>query len=407
VSTAGDRPAGSSPAGPLAGVLIADFSRVLAGPLTTMWLADLGATVVKVEHAARGDDTRHWGPPWLDASDPAAGSAYFEAANRSKLSLSLDLSDPADLEVARALAARADVVVENFLTGRMAGWGLDHATLAAADPRVISCSITGFGSGAGADLAGYDFLVQALGGLMSITGAAEAEPTKVGVALVDVLTAKDAAIGILAALSARDRDGVGQHVEVNLLSSLLGSLANQASGYLATGNAPGRMGNRHPSIAPYELLRCRDGELLAVACGNDGQFAKLAAALGIPEVAGLASFATNAARVAHREALVELLEGALSSSSAAAWEERLVVIGVPAGRVGTVADGFARAAALGLEPVVAMPAPHPAQVAHPIRYSASPVRRPAPPSGLGADAGVVREWLAAGGSVADLDAAIG
>ncbi|EFE68085.1 L-carnitine dehydratase [Streptomyces viridosporus ATCC 14672] len=312
--------------GPLEGVLVADFSRVLAGPLCTMTLADLGATVVKVERPGSGDDTRRWGPPWSRTS-----TTYFESVNRSKLSVTLDLADGSDLALARELARRADVLVENFKPGTLERLGLGYDQVAAVNPGIVHCSVTGFGSGAGADLLGYDFVVQAVGGLMSITGDPDGEPTKAGVALVDVLTGKDAAIGVLAALADRDRTGRGCRVEVNLLSSLLGSLVNQAQGYLETGRAPGRMGNRHPSIAPYETLRCRDG-LLAVACGNDGQFARLAAVLGAPGLADDERFATNAARVGHREELVAALEDRLAEQDCATWQERLTAAGVPAGK---------------------------------------------------------------------------
>lgn len=239
----------------LDGVLVADFSRVLAGPLAAATLADLGAEVVKVERPGSGDDTRSWGPPFADDGT----AAYFDAANRSKRGLALDLGDPEDAAAARELARRADVLIENFRPGSLAKYGLDPAATLAANPGLVHCTISGFGSGAGAALPGYDFVVQAVGGLMSITGEPGGAPLKAGVALVDVLTAKDAATGILAALRHRDRTGAGQTVEVNLLSSLLASLVNQASGYLATGRDPGPMGNRHPSIAPYETLACRAG----------------------------------------------------------------------------------------------------------------------------------------------------
>lgn len=372
---------------PLSGLLVADFSRVLAGPLATMWLADMGATVVKVERPGCGDDTRGWGPPWA-----AGTSTYFAAANRSKRSIALDLANDDDRDTARRLAHRADVVVENFRTGALDRHGLDYASVSAANAGVVYASITGFGSGAGRDLLGYDFVVQAMGGLMSITGDATGEPTKVGVAVVDVLTAKDATMGILAALRVRDRSGRGQHIEVNLLSSLLGSLANQAGGYLGTGTAPGRMGNRHPSIAPYETLRCKSGTL-AVACGNDGQFRRMTAVLGVPEAADDARFASNAARVGNREALVALLESRLAAEDAEDWEQRFVAAEVPAGLVGDIGSALRRATELGLEPMTTLPAPHPPQVAHPIRFSASPVREPTPPPALGADTDRIRRWI--------------
>ncbi|MBC9956203.1 CaiB/BaiF CoA-transferase family protein [Yimella sp. cx-51] len=361
---------------PLAGIKVADFSRVLAGPLATMTLADLGADVVKVERPGIGDDTRHWGPPWTKHS-----SSYFECANRSKRSIALDLKDPDDVARARELALDADVVVENFKAGTMDRLGLGHDDLSAAHPGLVYCSITGFGSAAGADLPGYDFLVQAVGGLMSITGDADGEPTKVGVALVDVLTGKDAVIGILAALHERDRSGRGQRVEVALLTSLLGSLANQASAYLATGINPGRMGNQHPSITPYETLRCRDGHI-AVACGNDAQFARLATALGHSSWSTDPRFATNEQRVAHRMELIEALEGALTQQDADVWLKRLRVAGVAAGRVGDIGSAIALAEDLGLEPTVDLGPEHPRGIRHPVTFSRSSLRPATPPPEL-------------------------
>lgn len=372
---------------PLEGLLVADFSRVLAGPLATATLADLGARVVKVERSGLGDDTRAWGPPWT-----ASSSAYFEACNRSKESVVLDLTDPDDLAVARELALRADVLVENFRTGTMERFGLDHATLSRDNPGLVHCSITGFGSGGGADLPGYDFLVQAVGGLMSITGEPDGEPMKVGVALVDVLTSKDATTGILAALHARRSTGRGQRVEVNLLSSLLGSLANQAASYLATGEAPARLGNAHPSIAPYESLRAADAEL-AVACGNDHQFTRMTTELGAPELARDPRFATNPARVAHRADLAAELERLLAADTAASWAERLSRAGVPAGTVGTIGDGIALAERLGLEPLVHVGDDAPPQIRHPVTYGLTPVTTYAAPPRLGQHTESVRTWL--------------
>jgi len=374
---------------PLDGLLVADFSRVLAGPLATATLADLGATVVKVERPGVGDDTRSWGPPWTEES-----SAYFASANRSKRSVTLDLADPGDLALAHRLAARADVLVENFKAGALAKKGLGYEQVAATNPGVVYCSVTGFGSGGGADLPGYDFIVQAVGGLMSITGApdeAGGEPMKAGVALVDVLTAKDATIGILAALRARETSGRGQHVEVNLLSSLLGSMANQAAAYLTTGIAPRRLGNAHPSIAPYELLRCADAPL-AVACGNDGQFARLVEVLGAPQLAADERFATNPERVRHRPELAAALEACLARDTAAHWAAALTRAGVPAGKVGDLGDAIALAADLGLEPTVSVGAP-PDQVRHPVTYSATPVTAYQAPPRLGEHSDEIRRWL--------------
>jgi len=374
--------------GPLDGVLVADFSRVLAGPLCTMNLADLGATVVKVERPGTGDDTRTWGPPWS-----ASGSTYFESVNRSKRSVTLDLKEPADRALALELATRADVLVENHRPGALARHGLGYEQVRTLNPGIVYCSITGFGSTAGADLLGYDFVVQAMGGLMSITGDPDAEPTKAGVALVDVLTGKDATIGVLAGLASRARSGQGCRVEVNLLSSLLGSLVNQAQGYLETGTAPGRMGNRHPSIAPYETLRCRDG-LLAVACGNDSQFVRLAAAVGAPELSSDSRYLTNTARVAHRGELAGALESCLASQDADTWQTVLTAVQVPAGKVGTIADGFELAQRLGLSPTLEVGHGHAPQVRQAVTFTPDLVVSPTPPPALGADSDLVRVWLA-------------
>jgi crotonobetainyl-CoA:carnitine CoA-transferase CaiB-like acyl-CoA transferase len=372
---------------PLDGIVVADFSRVLAAPLATMNLADLGATVIKVETPDRGDDTRSWGPPWA-----AHNSSYFESVNRSKQSVCLDLAEPGDQALAHELVRRADVVIENFLPGKLERFGLDASQTRVLNPRVVHCSVTGFGRHGGAELPGYDFVIQALGGLMSITGEASGEPTKVGVAIVDVLTGKDAVIGIMAALRAREADGQGQHVEVNLLSSLLGSLANQASAFLTTGQAPRRMGNEHPSIAPYETLRCSDG-WIAVACGNDRQFRALVEELGLPSLADDVRFLSNSDRVLHRTDLVPLLEAALSVAPAGQWQTRLTAAAVPAGCVQDIAAAFDLADALGLHMRVPMPDDYADQVAHPVTYSGFVPRAPEPPPRHGQHDHEVRRWL--------------
>ena len=372
---------------PLDGVLVADFSRVLAGPLATMTLADLGASVVKVERPGRGDDTRAWGPPWSEH-----GSSYFASVNRTKASITLDLQDPQDLDAARELARRADVLVENFRTGTMERLGLGYDAVAASNPGLVYCSVTGFGSSGGADLPGYDFVVQAVGGLMSITGRPEGDPTKVGVALVDVLTGKDAVIAILAALREREGSGLGQHVEVNLLSSLLGSLVNQAAAYLTTGQAPTRMGNEHPSIAPYETVRCADG-LIALACGNDAQFARIADVLGRPALAEHPQLRTNSARVAHRHTLVVELEQALASADVATWVRRLNAAGVAAGAVADIGAAVALADDLGLDPTIDVGTGHARQIRHPATWSRSPLSVPQPPPSLGEHDAALRAWL--------------
>ncbi|MFE3170018.1 CaiB/BaiF CoA transferase family protein [Amycolatopsis sp. NPDC059090] len=371
---------------PLDGILVADFSRVLAGPLAAATLADLGATVIKVERPGVGDDTRRWGPPWTDNS-----SSYFECANRSKRSIELDLADPADHALAAELARRADVLLENFRPGAMAELGLGYDRVRAVNPGVVYASVSGFGSRGGAALPGYDFLVQAVGGLMSITGTPD-DPVKAGVALVDVLTAKDAVVGVLAALRARERSGNGQLLEVNLLSSLLGALANQASAYLATGTPPVSMGNRHPSIAPYETLAAKDG-FLAICCGNDEQFARLTAELGIPQAADDDRFAANRDRVEHRGELIELLERALAADTVDVWVERLTSANLAAGKVGTVQDGFELAERLGLDPTVSVGPGAPAQVRHPVTFHSTPVTRYTAPPRLGEHNADLRRWL--------------
>jgi crotonobetainyl-CoA:carnitine CoA-transferase CaiB-like acyl-CoA transferase len=360
--------------GALEGIRVADFSRVLAGPLATMILGDLGADVVKIERPGSGDDTRGWGPPWS-----AEGvSSYYLSANRNKRSIALDLKEPGDLKVARSLALGADVVIENFRPGVMARAGLDHETLAAEKPGLVSCRISGIGRG---DVAGYDFLAQAMGGLMSITGDEDGEPRKVGVALVDVMSGLHAAIGILAALRHRDRTGEGQLVEVDLLSTTLFALANQASNWLTAGVVAGRMGNRHPSIAPYETLRAAD-QPFVVAVGNDEQFTTFCDVIGIPPLATDERFVTNAARVVNRDALVAALEEALGSADAAVWIDRLGARGIPCGMVNQVDQAFSLARQVGLDAIASF-GDVVDTVANPLQLSKTPPTYRMPPPGLG------------------------
>jgi crotonobetainyl-CoA:carnitine CoA-transferase CaiB-like acyl-CoA transferase len=331
----------------LEGLLVADFSRVLAGPLCTMLLGDLGADVVKVERPDGGDDTRAWGPPWRDGV-----STYYLALNRNKRSIALDLTDDDDRALARTLAARADVLVESFRPGLMASWGLDGDTLrAAGNPRLVSCSVTAFGSTEQvARMPGYDFLLQAMGGLMAITGEPDGRPLKVGAAVVDLVCGLLATIGVLGALHERERTGRGRHVEVSLMDSALTCLLNQGTAWVAGGVRPTRRGNRHPSIVPYETYAASDREL-AVAVGNDRIFARLCAALGLDELPGDERFATNEARVANVDALAEALEGVLRTQPADEWVRRLTEAGVPAGPINEVDEAFAFAERLGMEPV--------------------------------------------------------
>ena len=375
--------------GPLAGLLVADFSRVLAGPYATMLLADLGAEVIKVE-GPRGDDTRGWQPPTHDGV-----ATYYLSVNRNKRSVILDFNEPADAALARELARRADIVVENFRPGSLSRWKLDYESIKTTNPGLIYASISGFGSTEkGAALPGYDLLVQAASGLMSVTGQPDGPPTKAGVAVVDVTAGLHTVIGVLAALHHRQQTGHGQHVEVNLLSSALSGLVNQASAYVAGGVVPHRMGNAHPSLCPYEPLPCADGEVI-IAVGNDGQFRRLTDVLDAPELADDPRFARNADRVVNRAALRPLLEAALRPFDRHELVSRLTAAGVPCGPINSVADGIAYAEELGLEPVVELgrdDAPV-RSVRHPITFSATPPSYRLPPPGLGEQDAEIRAWL--------------
>jgi len=374
---------GTQESAALQGVRIADFSRVLAGPYATMLLADLGADVVKVERPGIGDETRAWHPP----ADEDGTSTYFLSVNRNKRSVVLDLATEAGREQARALVAESDVLVENFRPGTMERLGLGPDELLARQPELVYCSISGFGTGAGAAIPGYDLLVQAVGGLMSVTGDADGEPTKAGVALVDVITGLHASLGILAALRHRDATGEGQRVEVNLLGSLLSAMVNQASAFAVAGVVPGRLGNAHPSIAPYETFPTADRPI-ALAVGNDRQFAALADAVGDPGLALDARFRTNADRVAHRAELRDILGERLGDAGADHWAAVLLAAGVPAGPVNTLDEAFAYADRLGLPGIVDIPGDTAAgrpsrQVANPIALSRTPAQYRLPPPSLG------------------------
>jgi crotonobetainyl-CoA:carnitine CoA-transferase CaiB-like acyl-CoA transferase len=363
----------------LDGLKVLDFSRVLAGPFATMMLGDLGANVIKVERPDGGDETRAWGPPF----DAHGQATYFLSVNRNKRSVVLDLKHEADLLRARELALTADVLVENFRPGLMEGLGLDYEALEPGNPGLVYCSITGFGPGAGARLPGYDLLVQALGGLMSITGEPDRDPQKVGVALVDILTGLFATSGILAALRYRERSGRGQKVEVSLLASLLAALVNQGSAYTAGGVVPQRMGNAHPSISPYELYDAGDGQLV-IAVGNDRQFRALCETIDRVDLAEDDRFATNKDRVANRDALREELDRSLRDRPAAHWSEALTKARVPAGPVNDVGGAFQLARELGLEPVVEIrdgDGPATPLTRNPITLSRTPASyRSAPPA---------------------------
>ena len=387
----------STAKGALAGIKVLDLSRVLAGPWATQMLADLGADVIKVERPVAGDDTRHWGPPFLkdDAGNDTREASYFTACNRNKRSITVDMAHPEGQALLRQMAAEADVVVENFKVGGLAQYGLDYDSLKALNPKLIYCSITGFGQdGPYAERAGYDLMVQAMCGLMSITGHADEQPgggpLKVGVAVIDVFTGLYASNAILAAINARDNartaTGEGQYIDMALLDVGMAVLANQAAGYLATGQAPGRAGNIHPSLAPYQDFKTSDGNVL-LAIGNDGQFARFCAAVHQPEWAQDARFATNTARVQNRTALLELIVPLMQTRGTQEWIALLEDKAVPCGPINTVAQAFAdpqvrhRGIAQSLPRQAGDGIGHVATVANPMRLSATPVTyRSAPPT---------------------------
>ncbi|WP_066043304.1 CaiB/BaiF CoA transferase family protein [Herbiconiux solani] len=375
--------------GPLDGLIVADFSRVLAGPFATQQLADLGATVVKVESPG-GDETRSWAPPERDGV-----STYYLGINRNKFDVVLDFRDEGDRATALELARRADIVIENFKPGGLAKFGLDYDSVAAVNPAVLYASISGFGSAGGASLPGYDLIVQAMSGLMSLTGSPDGPAYRSGVSVFDVMTGMQATIGLLAALEHRHRTGEGQHIEVNLLSTALAAMANHSSTYVAGGSVPFRMGNAHPSLFPYEPLPASDGEIVVVAA-NDGQFTRLAEALGRPELADDPRFARTEDRNRNRELLRPELVAALAGHTIAEWFDILTEAGIACGPINTIDGGVALAERLGLEPVVevgegerAVPV-----IRNPIRFSRTPARYDSPPPTLGEHDELVRAWLA-------------
>ncbi|MEV4533345.1 CaiB/BaiF CoA-transferase family protein [Asanoa sp. NPDC049518] len=370
--------------GPLKGILVADFSRILAGPYATMLLADLGADVVKVEGPG-GDDTRTWMPPVRDGI-----ATYYLGINRNKRSIALDLRDPDDLAAARELARRADVMIENFKPGGLARFGLDYDTVSAGNAGIVYASISGFGSGVGASIPGYDLMVQAISGLMSLTGDPDGPPYRAGISVFDVMAGLHANIGILAALHHRAGSGRGQHIEVNLLSSALSGLVNHSSAVVAGDTVPFRMGNAHPSLFPYEPLPTADGDLIVIA-GNDGQFRKLCQVLGVPELTDDPRFTRNQDRTANREALRPLLVERLRLRTKDEWFRDLIAAGVPCAPINTLDRGVDYARELGLEPVVdvgAVPS-----VRNPITFSATPPRYELPPPGLDEHGEEIRAWL--------------
>ena len=365
--------------GALSHLKVLDLSRVLAGPWCTQMLADLGADVIKVEKPGEGDDTRHWGPPFLpDAQGNATKHAtYFTACNRNKRSVTIDMAHPEGQALLRRMAAHSDVVVENFKVGGLAKYGLDYDSLKAQNPRLIYCSVTGFGqTGPYAERAGYDLMIQALSGLMSITGRGDdvpgGGPQRVGVAVIDVFTGVYACSAILAALEARHRTGQGQHIDMALLDVSMAILANQAAGFLNTGKVPGRQGNSHPSLVPYQDFPTLDGAML-LAIGNDGQFARFCQAAAQPQWASDARFATNALRVGHRSELVPLIEAVTRQRTTAQWIALLQDKAVPCGPINTLDQAFADAQVQHRALVVRQPTQHAAPAGYKPNAPSAPV----------------------------------
>ncbi len=396
----------------LDGVRVLDLSRVLAGPWASQLLGDLGAEVIKIERPGAGDDTRGWGPPFLkSAAGKATDAAYFLAANRNKKSVAVDIADPAGAEIVRRIAKTSHILLENFKVGGLKKYGLDYASIARVNPALVYCSITGFGqTGPDAPRAGYDYMIQAMGGLMSITGqpdgASGAEPMKVGVAVADLFSGMYASTAILAALRHAERTGQGQHVDVALFDCQIAMLANQASNYLVSGKAPGRLGNAHPNIAPYQVFVTADGHVV-IAVGNDGQFESFARAIGLPALAEDARYKTNRDRVAARETLTDAIAPAMRARTTKDWLAAMEEAGVPAGPINRIDQVFAepQAIARGMTaPVARDDAAGAAMVVHPVKYSATPAVADLPPPQLGSHTDEVLSAFAPAGEIAALRA---
>jgi crotonobetainyl-CoA:carnitine CoA-transferase CaiB-like acyl-CoA transferase len=364
-------------AGPLAGIRVLDLTRVLAGPWATQMLADFGAEVIKIEKPGEGDDTRGWGPPFIRNADGSNGdAAYFLSANRGKSSVCIDMAKPEGQKLIRALAAKSDVVIENFKVGGLKKYGLDYDDLKAVNPKLVYCSITGFGQdGPYAQRAGYDFMIQGMAGIMSITGEPDGQPMKVGVAFADIFAGLHAVIGITAALFHRERTGIGQHIDLALLDSQVAVLANQALNYLVGGRVPGRLGNAHPNIVPYQTFETADGHII-MAVGNDRQFAQYCAIIGLPQLAGDERFKTNRGRVENRKELIPLLAAPMKARSTAEWVKAFEADAVPCGPINTIAQMFedpqvlARGLQIGLTREDGVQTPG---IANPIVFSETPV----------------------------------
>ncbi|WP_211364729.1 CaiB/BaiF CoA transferase family protein [Roseospira marina] len=386
-------------AGPLAGLRVLDLSRVLAGPFCTQLLGDLGADILKVERPGTGDDTRAWGPPFLTDRDgqPTRESAYYASINRNKRSLAVDITRPQGQALIRQLAAQSDILVENFKVGGLAKYGLAYDDLKEACPGLIYCSITGFGqTGPYAPRAGYDYLAQGMGGMMSLTGPPDGDPVKVGNANADQMTGMYAAVAILAALHHRTATGEGQHIDANLLDSQIAWLTYQAQNWLVSGEAPKRHGNAHPNIVPYDTFPAADGHLI-LAVGNDGQFRRFCAVAGRPDLATDPRFVTNADRIAHREALTAILRPLIATRPRDAWLADLEAVGVPSGPVNSIPDVFAdpHVQARGMTVDMARPDSDTplTLIANPLRLSKTPPSYRRPPPGIGRDTAAILDEL--------------
>lgn len=389
--------------GALSGIRVLDLSRVLAGPWCGQILADLGAEVIKIERPGAGDDTRAWGPPWmLDEQGQSSGeAAYYQSANRGKYSVAVDLASSEGQQLVRALAASSDVLIENYKAGSLARYGLDYASLTELNPRLVYCSITGFGqTGPRAAEPGYDFIIQGMAGLMSITGERDdlpgGGPQKAGVAVADLMTGLYSTIAIQAALIDREKTGRGQHCDMALFDVQLATLANQTMNYLASGKVPGRYGNAHANIVPYQVFRAADRDFI-IACGNDSQFVALCNVIGLPELPTDPRFRRNADRVNHREELIEILSGHFLTDSADEWVGRIHAVKVPVGAINNIAQALAEPQTRAREMLV--PLDHPlnpafSMVGSPIKLSGSPVQYQRPPPMLGQDTdAVLRDHL--------------
>jgi crotonobetainyl-CoA:carnitine CoA-transferase CaiB-like acyl-CoA transferase len=383
----------------LHGLRVLDLSRILAGPTATQLLADLGAEVIKVERPGSGDDTRSWGPPFVKNGEgnETSESAYFLSANRGKASLAVDIADPRGQDILRRIATTSDIFIENFKVGDLARYGLDYATLSATNPRLVYCSISGFGqTGPNAHRAGYDFLVQGEGGLMSVTG--HAEPVKAGVAVADVICGMYATVGILAAIEARHRTGRGQYIDLALLDSQTALLINQGTAHLTDGRVPIRRGNDHPTIVPYGLFQTADGSFI-LAVGNDQQFARFVTEAGVPELAGDARFAKNAGRVRNRDILIPLLEKQTAKRTTADWLQKLAELSIPAGPINNIAEVFASEQVSARNMKISMPHAVAGKgsvdlIGNPLRFSDTPVQYSRAPPTLGEDTDrILREIL--------------